>query len=558
MQVTSVFKGWEEQELAQALDAAQKSDTTQINALVLQAITSRGVLCRDLNELSDHLQGAGLIDAALKVMGRSLVLDERQAPVWANKAICHHLLGQGNQALSHYHTALNLDPQSVLLRTNLAGLMLSMAREEEAIYHVTISLILDPAHANAWYNLALVLETSGQVERGVSAYHRAISLLPSHAQAMTNLGKLFQEQGAFGEAQRHHRRALIFLPALKEAVLHDAAILSELREYDRAILVYERAIALDPLFVKAHLGLSMTLLLKGDFIAGWRENEWRIEDYGRVSPEKKWRRLIPEDMGDIKGKRVLLHWEQGFGDTIQFCRYGTVLADLGAEVTLIVQPELLTLIQGFDPRVTVLNAFKGDFDAYAFLMSLPHLTAFDPERVPAKAAYLYASPNLPAAWSDRLGAKKTLRVGLVWSGSDKNQNDHNRSIPLESIKELLRMPFEFHCLQKEIRERDRPWLSEFDHLHVHDAELSDFEDTAGLVSCMDLVISVDTSIAHLSGALGRPLWLLIPYTPDNRWFLDRQDSPWYPSAKLYRQGIERDWAPVLSRLIHDLSAFLSL
>jgi hypothetical protein len=300
-------------------------------------------------------------------------------------------------------------------------------------------------------------------------------------------------------------------------------------------------------------------LLRGEFAAGWALYEWRWksqvlkQDAARRPSEPLW-------LGDapVAGKTILVHPEQGFGDFIQFCRYVPQLEAMGARVILEVHAALMPVVATLATTATLVTKGRDalpPFDLHCPVLSLPHAFATTPETVPSTVPYLAADAEKIAAWESRLGEKIVPRIGLAWSGSPTHTNDHARSIPLALLEPLLALPIEFHSLQKEFRAADQAVLQGLAMLHTHAAQLADFSDTAALVATLDLVITVDTSVAHLAGAMGRPVWLLLPQIPDYRWMLERSDTPWYPTMRLFRQHKRGDWAGVIAEVAVALEAF---
>jgi hypothetical protein len=289
--------------------------------------------------------------------------------------------------------------------------------------------------------------------------------------------------------------------------------------------------------------------------AGWagREARWR-----RASPAPHPSFTKPLWLGDqdLEGKTILIWQDEGLGDSIQFVRYVLMLAARGARVVLLVSNLLLPLFSGL-PHVAQCfpssAAWPSAFDLHCPMGSLPLAFGTRLSTIPSAMSYLPApAEDRVHAWKDRLGPHDTLRVGLVWSGNPKHHDDHNRSVPLQTFSRLLDLEATFVSLQKEPRPGDQAVLRERADIVDLTADLADFADTAALVSCLDLVITVDTSVAHLAAALGRPTWILLPYTPDYRWLLDRDDSPWYPTVRLFRQTESRDYAGVLDRVREEL------
>jgi hypothetical protein len=302
----------------------------------------------------------------------------------------------------------------------------------------------------------------------------------------------------------------------------------------------------------------LALLLNDDFARGWEEYEWRWEDEHLKRQKPQFKQPLWLGQESLKGKTILLHAEQGLGDTIQFSRYAKLVSHRGAKVVLQVQKGLKSLMQSVAGVNWVVEQGEAlpAFDYHTPLMSLPLAFKTSLETIPAESVYLECEAVRVEKWKDRLGDKSKPRVGLVWSGNKDHKNDHNRSIALAMLSRILAEEVEFISLQKEVRERDKSALEQVAVKHFGE-ELKDFMDTAGLVANMDLVISVDTSVAHLAGALGKPLWVLLPFSPDWRWLLEREDSPWYPSAKLYRQPKIGDWESVIVKVAAELKAWSS-
>ena len=259
----------------------------------------------------------------------------------------------------------------------------------------------------------------------------------------------------------------------------------------------------------------------------------------------------------IKDKTILIYAEQGLGDSIQFCRYIKMIEALEPkEIILEVPKVLISLLSSLKSKINLVE--KGAFNTFDLqcpMMSLPHAFKTTVDNIPAEIPYLYVDKNKSKFWHKKLGTKTNHRIGLVWSGSTTHKNDHNRSLLLEQLAPLIDLPFEFHCLQKEIRSVDLNLLNEFKKIRQHQDSLLDFSDTAGLIEQMDLVISVDTSVAHLAGAIGKQVFILLPFAPDYRWMLDRTDSPWYPTATIFRQQISNNWDNVIDQVKLELIKF---
>jgi len=354
-------------------------------------------------------------------------------------------------------------------------------------------------------------------------------------------------------------RALALRPDYAEAHTNRGVTLHVLKRFDEALQCYAHALAARPDFAEAHYNEGLSRLLTGDFDRGWAEHDWwrgiaQFKRSDRNFTQPRW-----TGAQAIAGKTILLHAEQGFGDTIQFCRYAARVEALGARVILEVQETLRDLIRSLDGAVQVVA--KGDtlppFDMHCPFLSLPLAFGTRLATIPSQTPYLYASAQAVADWNARLPPRTRPRIGLAWSGRPEHNNDQNRSIDLASfLSPLQGIDATLVSLQREVRAADAIVLQERrDVIHFGEA-LKDFSDTAALAANMDLVIAVDTSVAHLAGALAKPVWMLLPFVPDWRWLLDRDDSPWYPTARLFRQDDSRQWNGAFGRLGAALAAFL--
>jgi hypothetical protein len=332
-------------------------------------------------------------------------------------------------------------------------------------------------------------------------------------------------------------------------------VLRELGRPAEAIAAYDLALAADTSNAEAHFNQSICRLLTGDFTRGWRQYEWRAKAKGtdgpRSYPQPLWLGESP-----LAGRRILLHSEQGLGDALQFCRYAPLAAARGADVYLQVRDPLFPLLQRLRGVRKLIR--EGDplpeFDVHCPLLSLPLAFGTTVDTVPANVPYIEADPSRVEQWRERLGTSRGPRVGLVWSGNPGHRNDRNRSIPLGEWRELLAVPVEFVSLQKDLLPADLNVLAEVPALRHFGDNLADFADTAALISLLDLVVSVDTSVAHLAGAMGKATWVLLPFAPDFRWMVGRDDSPWYPTVRLFRQPTIGDWQSVTERVAASLAA----
>jgi hypothetical protein len=382
-------------------------------------------------------------------------------------------------------------------------------------------------------------------------------LSPDAPELYNNRGNALKELGRLIEALADYDRAIALKPDYVHAHGNRGNCLDDLMRPDEAEASFRRALALDPDHGDSHWNLAVNRLRAGDLRTGWIESEWRWKSDSLALKQRAFDKPPWLGTEPIDGKTLLVHCEQGLGDAIQFCRYVPLLAMRGAKVILLVDTPLKVLLSGVAGVTQCIARGEAlpDFDLHCPLLSLP--LAFDTTlaTIPAEVPYI-PLPEPARDWSNWLGARSAPRIGLVWSGNPGHLNDHNRSVPLEKLLPLFDVDAQFVSLQKGARERDRARLAELPDVRDADGELASFADTASLISELDLVISVDTSVAHLAGSLGRPVWVLLPYVPDWRWLLGRDDSPWYPTARLFRQSATRQWDEVVANVLRALREFV--
>jgi hypothetical protein len=407
---------------------------------------------------------------------------------------------------------------------------------------------------------AVALGKENRLDEAEALLRRAIESDPSSYAAHYNLGVALERAGKFDEAVERFRRAIDLRPDRAEPLTALSTALQHLQRSAEAIDISRRAVALQPDDAEAHGVLAQHLLRAGEFKRGWAEYEWRWKCESFKEPRRQFAK--PRWNGSsLKGKTILLHHEQGFGDTIQFARYVPLLAARGAGVILHVPRELVRLLRRMPDVVDVVpfdDPAPTEFDVHAPLMSLPMLTSTTLKTIPANVPYLTSHRGASEEWERRLqqdGAK--LRVGLAWAGRPTHPNDRQRSIPLESLAPLgdVDPGIVFYSLQKWDPESAANRPPGRMNLVNAARELNDFADTAALVENLDLVIAADTAVVHLAGAMAKKVWLLLPASPDFRWLLEREDSPWYPTMRLFRQERWGDWGEVIERVAAELAKF---
>ncbi len=390
----------------------------------------------------------------------------------------------------------------------------------------------------------------GTLEEAIAACEHALLLRPDHAPAWTNLGIIFEKQDRAEDAVAAHRCAVAADPAYAKGYANLAVALRNAGEIDEALAVSHRAVGLDPEQPLAQYNHAHFLLMNGDFAAGFEAYRWRrkcktLSDGDPAFGEPEWQ-------GEpLDGRTILLFAEYGLGDALHFVRYVPMVAARGGKIVLQVQPALARLLRQL-PGVTVVA--RGEplppFDLQVPLMSLPRIFSTTLHTVPADVPYLHADPAKVSRWRAALADVTALKVGVAWAGNIRHKGDRQRSLSAEAVLPRLVMPgVQLYSLQKEPRPEDAPALAALrDDVVDLAPALSDFDDTAAAAAALDLVIAVDTSVAHLAGALGRPVWMLTPYALDWRWLREREDSPWYPTMRLFRQPRPREWEDPLMRL----------
>jgi tetratricopeptide (TPR) repeat protein len=488
-----------------------------------------------------------LINAALKVQPRS-------PDALSNFALVLHALKRSGEALTTLDKALTLAPGHLEALNNRGNVLLDLQRPAEAIASFDAVLAKAPRHLQALINRGNARAAMNEAEPALADYDAALAVAPGHPLVLYNRGNALRGLGRELDALAAYDGALAAAPNYPSAWTNRGMALAALNHHGDAIASYHRALALQPDNADVHFNNALSLLTVGDYPHGLAEYEWRFKRAGR-GPRKDLRRPLWLGEAPLAGKTILLHAEQGLGDTIMFARYAPLLARTGASVVMEVQPELKTLLAGLEGVAAIVAHGEPlpPFDVHCPLTSLPFACKTELNSVPADIPYLRASDIQIAKWQPRL-AGALPRVALAWSGRATHVNDRNRSLSLSQLEPLLAAEdVRFVSVQRELRAADAELLARQPRIIHLGGELADFTDTAAVLSTVELLICVDTSIAHLAGALGRPAWVLLPFQPDWRWTLDRDRSPWYPAMKLFRQPAAGDWASVIARVREELA-----
>ncbi len=463
----------------------------------------------------------------------------------------HQQAGRPEVAERIYRKILDVQPDNAAANTKLGRLFQDQGKPDEAIACYRRFIEIKPDHAKAHFNLGTVLYDTGKLDEAIACYRRAIEIKPDYTKAHHNLGKALQDEGKLDEAIVCYKRALEIDPDLAKTHNNLGHALGNQRKTDDAVACFRRAMEINPDYASAHFNYSLALLTLGEFTEGWVEHEWR---WKREDPKYRGRGFAQPlwDGSRLDRRTILVHAEQGLGDAIQFIRYVPLVERRGGRVVVECKPQLVDLFSTMSAIDEVIA--RGDplpaFDVYAPLMSLPHIFQTTAATIPGDVPYLAAPPEAGPGLPDCPEGTR-LRVGISWAGSRINADDRTRSCRLSQFEPLWSIPgVAFFSLQYD--EAAAELADSAGAVRDLGGRLGDFAVTAAIIERLDLVISVDTAVVHLAGALGKPVWVLIPFAADWRWMLDREDTPWYPTMRLFRQPALGDWASVFARVAGEL------
>jgi tetratricopeptide (TPR) repeat protein len=505
--------------------------------------------------LATALCESGAIKEAILCFQRALSLNSNSADACNGLGTALEALGDLDGAIDCFQRAIRSSPNCIAAINNLGLALQAQGHFEDALDVHRRALELNPHSPELHNNLGTALKELKRLDESRACYQRALDLKPDYAYALSNLGTALKDQWKLDDAITCYARALAIHPWRPEFHTNLGLALQEQQRLEEAAACFQRAIELDPDYAEAHFALGSLALLQGDFANGWPKYEWR---WRRPGNRPRSLAAEPWEGGSLTGKTILLHAEQGLGDTIQFVRFVPMIKQRAARVLLECQEPLLPLLKGM--QIDGLLKRGGSlpvFEVHAPLLSLPYLLKLNMEDVVASVPYLHVTPEVAQGAQDALQSLSGFKVGIAWQGNPTFSGDLRRSIPLQHYRAIAQVPgVKLISLQKgagadQIQNVERQF--EVVQLQGQWSEaIRTFEQTAAIIMSLDLVISSDTSIAHLAGALGVPVWVAVSFMPDWRWLLDRRDSPWYPTMRLFRQPMPGDWDGAFSEMTNAL------
>jgi tetratricopeptide (TPR) repeat protein len=505
------------------------------------------------------LHGLKRFNESLASYDKALAIHPDYPEAHNNRGVVLHELKRLADALASYDRAVAIRPEYAEAHHNRGVVLADLKRFDEALASFDRALEIRPSYPDALYKRGIALDELTRFAEALASYDRMLAIRPDDAAALNRRSDALRQLNRFEEALASCDQALALRPDFAEAHNNRGVILKELRRFPEALASFGRAQQLAPDYAEAHWNEAVLQLLCGEFLRGWAKYEWRWKR-DRVAPTRRdFSQPQWDGLNSLYDKTILLHGEERLSDAIQFCRYVPQVAARGARIILQVPQPLRALMSSLVGGVQILSYGEDPprFDIHCPLASLPSAFGTKLDTIPSATPYLRPPTDALLTWEMRLGAKKRPRIGIAWAGDPRRENDRRRSIELRALLPLFAIDATFLRLQKDLRPGDEAALKSRGDIFDPTELLGDFSDLAALVSRLELVISVDTSLAHLTGALGKPVWILLPFTPDWSWQLSRNTTPWYPTARLYRQVKPDDWDEVIARVAADLPSVLA-
>lgn len=507
--------------------------------------------------LADEYRAQEAYEDAIVCYQRAVELNPQSLDFQNNLGVCYRKLGQNQEALACFDKAIAIKPDFVDSLVNSANALSKLDMDDLAIERLNKALQINPDLGATHNNLGIVLAKAGRFEEALACYEKAIELNADKSEVMNNLANALNSSGRTDDA----------VDTFKELISEDAghyvaynnlgSAYKDMARYDEAEKNFRKSIEIEPSYAEGHANLGYTLLMRGAFEEGWAEYGWRGMSKGSILARRTYDQPAWEGQ-NVTGKRVYVYPEQGLGDIVQFSRYVPLLKSRGAKVIMELPPFLMDLFKGFKgaDEFNLQGNSPPDFDIHVSIMDLPQYFGTTLETIPAPTGYLKADDALITLWEERLRDADGYRVGFVWAGNPKHGNDKNRSVQLEQMRPLIELQG-VTPVSLQVGKDDQAKALFGDKIIDIAPDLSNFAETAAAMSNLDLIVSVDSSPLHVAGALGLPVWGLIPFIPDWRWLLERDDSPWYPTMKLFRQDDRKSWEPVIDRVCDAIKQDMS-
>lgn len=539
--------------LALALSLHQARRLTEAEQIYQQILQAEPNHAEALHLLGVIAHDRGKPELAVDYIQRALALDPNKAVYYGNLGLACQSIGRIDVATECLRRALMLAPDFVEAHNNLGNVYAEQKQFEEAIQCYKKALQINPVYADVYNNLGNAHADLGRLEEALPYYQRALQLKPNYPEACNNYGNALRDLGRLQESEHFCREATRLNPNYFEAYNNLGAALHEQGRLHEALACYAESIRLNPDYPEAHWNQALGWLALGNFEQGWPEYEWRFKR--KIFPPRPFTQPM-WDGSPLNGQTILIHAEQGFGDTLQFIRYATLVKQRGGRV-VVACPAMLAPLVATCPGVDQVVPDKTPlppFDVHLPMLSAPYVFRTTLATIPADVPYLFADPEREQWWRDALADADGFKIGLSWKGDAKHRKDRFRSIPLAKFEPLARLDgVRLFSLQV------GPGVDQIAELAGRfpitdlDSYLQTFADTAAVMKNLDLVITIDSAVAHGAGALGVPVWVAIPAAPDFRWMLQREDSPWYPTMRLFRQKQLGEWDEVIDRLVAAVS-----
>lgn len=545
--------------LRDATAAHQAGQFAQAESLYRRALELDGKQFQVLSMLGILQAQRGNYPDAEQILRKALKLNPDDAGGQFNYGNVLLGLQRFDDALAVFDKALRLNPGLAEAHLNRGNILMLRKRFEEAVVSFDTAVQINPNFAQAYCNRGNALEKMGRLDEALASCNGALNLNTGNAEFRASRANILSRLRRYDEALGDISSALSLQPHSADFHYNHGNILIEVKRHHDAIAAFNKALAVDPGFADAHFNEGLCWLSLGDMERGWRKYEYRFKTSEYPEVKRNFPQPVWSGDSSINGKTIFIHTEQGFGDTLMNCRYVPLLASMGARVVLEVKPELLQLMEGLE-GVSTLIARGADIPQIDFqcpIMSLPLAFETRLETIPSAVPYLKVPGERADHWRSKLGDSR-FKIGVAWAGNPSFKTDRDRSITLKNILPVCSVPgATFFSLQKDLRDGDAEILNANPHIRHLGSDLKNFLDTAAVMESLDLIISSDTSIVNLAGALGRPVWILLSFNSDWRWLLDRTDSPWYPTARLFRKDKSGDWASIVDKVSAELAKTLT-